>query len=74
MDELCRLLCDPTLWLKDAEEQIWDGQIFSHRDSWSLGAQAGILRLKTLSGATFILHSFLKYLSFFRAVLHLQEN
>lgn len=27
MDELLRVLCDPSLWLKDAEEQIWDRQI-----------------------------------------------
>lgn len=25
VDERCRLLCDPSFWLKDAEDQIWAG-------------------------------------------------
>lgn len=29
VDELCRLLCDPSFWLKDTEEQIWAGGFIS---------------------------------------------
>lgn len=29
VDELCRLLCDPSFWLKDVKEQIWAGGFIS---------------------------------------------
>ena len=73
MDELCKLLCEPSLWLKGAEEQIWEGQILLYKYSWLLGAQADVLKLKTQSGSNIYIFPFLLK-TFFRVVLGSQQN